>query len=392
MKNKCKLKLLSAIFLSLFLSTNANCSELLVLEKPRVKSQRLNKVLKERNVSFLKTFQTSEGLLKVVEVSSSEDQEKILESLKRTGLFKFVEPNYKLISDYAVISNPKKEIIPNDKDFNKQYYLDKTNVPGAWLYSIGSLSPIAVLDSGIDYLRLDINGRVLPCEIVLNENFSCQDIFGHGTKVSSIIGSVSDNELGLAGISWLNPILPVKVSNIEGIATVSSVIEGLLRSANNGAKIVVISLSTNKKSEALRIAIKQAVNKGILIVSSGGNTGLEEIRYPAGYDDVIGVGSVGENEKRSFFSNAGNHIKLVAPGERIVTVFPGSNLVQEVYGTSFSAPQVAGIASLVWAKKPELTGREIAKILYSTAKDLGKEGFDSEYGYGLVDALGAVKD
>src|SRR3989338_4577091 len=385
MKNK--LKVLFIIFISFFMATDADCSELLVLEKQRAKSSRTNKVFMKRNILFSKELQTNDGLLKVVKISDSEDLEKISDTLKKTGLFKFVEPNYKLASDYTIISDPKKEIIPNDKDFKKQYYLDKTNVPGAWLFSIGSLSPIAVLDSGIDYSRLDIHGRVLPCEIVLVENFSCQDNFGHGTKVSSIIGSVSDNELGLAGISWLNPILPVKVSNIEGIATVSNVVEGLQKAANSGARIVVISLSTNKKSEALRLGIKQAVGRGVLIVASGGNTGLEEIRYPAGYDDVIGVGSVGENEKRSFFSNAGSHIKLVAPGEKIVTLFPGSNLVQEVYGTSFSAPQIAGIAALVWAKKPELTNKEIAKLLYSSAKDLGKTGYDNEYGYGLVDAL-----
>ena len=368
--------------------------ELIAIPKKRVKAQRLERILLKRNVYFKTTINSQEQKLSfnVLKIAKGENLEDTVKKLKKSGLFELIEPNYKLESDYIITSTPEKKLIPNDRAFKNQYYLDQTNVTNSWLFSKGASGTlIAVLDSGIDYSNLDLNQRLLICSVVTDNSYSCEDKFGHGTKVASIIGSNTDNDLDLAGITWFNPILPIKVSNEKGIATVSTVIKGLEEATNNKAKIAVISLSTNKKSDALGLAVQLAVEKGILIFASGGNSGLEEIRYPAGFDGVIGVGSTTSEEKKASFSTTGTHIKIVAPGENILVPSVNSKSLEFVDGNSFSTPQLAGIAALIWAIKPEYTNKDISNVLFSTAKDLGNKGYDTEFGYGQVDALSAIE-
>lgn len=384
------LALLQVFFL--FNSLNVKAEELIALKKERVNPQRLEKHLLKRNIYFKNKadLESSDLSFDILKIETGANLDSVVNDLNKTGLFKLVEPNYKLYPDNEIVSKPAKKTL--------QYYLDQIKVPNAWIFSKGSGNiPIAVLDSGIDYLNKDLAERILPCISVLEGSYSCEDKFGHGTQVASIIASKVDNNLGLAGISWLNPILPIQVSNEEGIATVETVVKGLDYAIKSKSKIAVISLSTDVKSEILGLAIKEAYQKGILIIASGGNTGKSEIRYPAGFDEVIGVGSVNSNLEKSVFSTTGPHIKLVAPGEGIILPVlsskekEDSNYFDEVSGTSFTAPQVAGVAALVWALRPNYENTDIKKILFSSVKDLGKAGYDTSFGYGQIDAEVAVK-
>ena len=377
-----------------FTNNKKETNELLAVKKERTNLKRIEKVLLKRNAQITNTVLLSDSGFSydIIKLSDEANQDLVKNELLKTGLFKIVEPNYILESDYNIVSVPSKKIIPDDESFKKQYYLNETKVTNAWLLSIGSGNiPIAVLDSGADYLNSDISERLLPCTSYVDNSFSCQDNFGHGTQVISIIAAKPDNGLGTAGITWLNPILPVKISNEEGIATVSTLISGLDHAVKSSAKIAVISLSTEKESEILKQAVEDAIQNGLLIISSGGNTGKEEIRYPAGYDGVIGVGSVNSKKQISDFSNTGSHIKIVSPGEKILVPVLNQNKLELVNGTSFSAPQVAGIAALIWALRPTYTNKDIEKLLLTTADDLGEPGYDTVYGYGLVNAETAIK-
>lgn len=372
---------------------NDDFTQLIAISKDRVKIERIEKTLLKRQVHFKNKIILNNLSFNVIELSSQANKATVINDLKNTGLFKVIEPDYILKSDYIVNRNAGAKLQPNDVDFKYQYYLDTTNVTKAWLLSTGAANmPIAVLDSGVNYLSKDLYKRVLPCANVLSSyGYSCLDDYGHGTKVTSIIGAEVDNNLATAGITWLNPILPIRISNEQGIASVSTIIQGLNEAIKNQVKIAVISLSTNAESLALEEAISEAYQSGILIVASGGNTGIDEIRYPAGFDEVIGVGSTDKNLNISYFSTKGNHIDLVAPGEDILVQSLDDGYLEEVSGTSFTVPQIAAIAALVWAVRPEYTNEDIKKILFKTTKDLGEEGYDTEYGYGLVNAKRAVK-
>lgn len=372
-----------------------NTGEIIAIPKQRMTLSQVEKKLLTRGIAYQRKIELG-GLNKEVvifNVSPSENISESVQDLKESNLFEYVEPNYILYSDAIKEKKLSLELMPNDKEFGNQYYLNLTQVTKSWLYSTGALNmPIAILDSGVDFSNLDLQRRVSSCLNALTNSFTCEDNYGHGTKIASIIGAEADNTLGTAGVTWTNPIVAIKVSDENGIASVSSVIDGFKQAQNSQAKIIVISLSTNQKSEILGEVIKDIYSGNILIFASGGNTGLEEVRYPAGYEEVIGVGSVSREQVRSDFSTRGKHIQLVAPGENVLVPKLRHDALVPASGTSFSTPQVAGVAALIWAVKPELTNEEVKKLLFKTAKDLGEEGYDIEYGYGLVNAYKAIKE
>ena len=334
-------------------------------------------------------------------------KESKISELKDSGLFDLVEPNYKLSLDdntnskYVTITKKSeeengnmkpvlsplqeepdnaREVTPNDKDFIAQYYLREVNAPKAWGITVGN-TQVGVLDTGVDVNHPDLNGKVFSGTGVNDTDLN--DTIGHGTEVSGIIAANTNNNQGIAGVSWNTKILSLKITDDYGQARVSNVVSALDQAYEKGIKIVHISLSTNQFSQALKNSIQEAHDRGVLIISTVGNSGIEELRYPAAFDGVIGVGAVNETKQKEFYSTTGEHVSLVAPGALIYTTSLNSTY-DKVTGTSFAAPQVSGAAALIWSIAPNLTNDEVRNILISSADDLGASGKDKQYGYGLL--------
>lgn len=340
-------------------------------------------------------YQKINNNLYVVPLNKTDNKKAKIEELKNSGLFKLVEPDYKFSLDeetqrrnYIKITKESilNDVTPNDKGFSSQYYLREINATKAWRVTVGNSLLVGILDTGVDSNHPDLTGKILGGD----SDLDLQDDIGHGTEVAGIIAANTNNNQGIAGIAWNTKILSIRITDEYGQARVSTVVAALDEAYNKGVKIVQISLSTNQFSQALKNTIKQAQDRGILIVSTGGNTGVEELRYPAAFDGVIGVGAVNEAKQRESYSTTGEHVSLVAPGSYIYTTSPSSNY-SEVSGTSFSAPQAAGTAALVWSIAPNLTNEEVREILIQSASDLGEVGKDKEYGYGLLNTEAAVE-
>jgi len=127
-----------------------------------------------------------------------------------------------------------------------------------------------------------------------------------------------------------------------------------------------------------------------VLVAASGNSGIEEVLYPAGFYNVLAVGATDQNDNIASWSTYGNYMDLVAPGVDILTTgLSGTSYVTDS-GTSFAAPHVSGVAALVWSQNPSFEQAKIYDVLRSTAVDLGTPGFDNRYGYGKVDAYAAV--
>lgn len=156
-------------------------------------------------------------------------------------------------------------------------------------------------------------------------------------------------------------------------------IEAIYWAIDNKVNIINMSFGTTTDSEALRQAIQDAHNAGILIVAAAGNNGV--IEYPAAYDEVIAVGSVDSNGDRCDSSATGDDLELMAPGEQILST-GGFGGVAVTSGTSMASPHVAAIASVLWQKDLTSSGDFIRTLLDQSAN---KYGDDTEYGYGLVD-------
>ena len=370
-------------------------------KRPIVSEKRLNRFMYRYGVP---SFQKIKNNLYVLPLNESEniDIDKKIFELKKSGQFSLVEPDYKFSLDevetkrnYTTInkhtssaelsSDNSAEVTPNDKDFPSQYYLKEINATKAWNTTVGDSLLVGILDTGVDINHPDLAGKVEGLD-----SASTSDKIGHGTEVAGIIAADTNNSEGIAGVAWNTKVLSIKVTDDNGQAKVSSVVSALDKVYDKGVKIVQISLSTNQFSQALKNGIDEAVKRGILIISTGGNTGVEELRYPAGFNGVVGVGAVDENKEIESYSTTGDHISLVAPGSNVYTTTINSTY-KEVNGTSFAAPQVAGTAALIWSVNPALTNNEVKEILLESAFDLGENGKDKQYGYGLLNTQKAVE-
>lgn len=398
---------LNSIFFSRFsafgswLPDSASDYDSLIVEPTErvIKANRMNRVMQRYRVL---RFQKIKDNLYVIPLSEQEDKELKIKELKLSNQFKLIEPDYKLYTDnknsgrnfIKIIKHPdsieplnNNEVTPNDKDFTSQYYLKQINATKAWRTTTGSSLLVGVLDTGVDATHPDLIGKVTASD---GSEEDLADDIGHGTEVAGIIAANTNNKQGIAGISWGTKVLSLKVTDSLGQARISTVAQALDKAYASGVKIVQISLSTNQFSQTFRNVIKEAQDRGILIISTSGNTGIQELRYPAAFSGVIGVGAVDQNKKKESYSTTGDHVTLVAPGTSIFTTSLDSSY-DSVTGTSFAAPQVAGAAALVWSIAPDLRSDEVREILTESADDLGTLGKDKLYGYGLLNTEKAVE-
>jgi subtilisin family serine protease len=186
-------------------------------------------------------------------------------------------------------------------------------------------STTAILDQSTDSI-LDQDLSKLP------------SAFGHGTMVAGLIHLAAPTA----------KLMPVKVFTGSGTSTLSNIVSGIYWAADHGADVISMSFSSTQSSQELQAAIAYANSKSVVCVAAAGNDGEQTMVYPAGYhSSVIGVASTNDQDIRSSFSNYGNTLVTVAaPGEGVVTLYPGNNYA-EGWGTSFSAPLVAGGAALL---------------------------------------------
>ena len=185
-------------------------------------------------------------------------------------------------------------------------------------------STTAILDQSTDSI-LDQKKSKLP------------SAFGHGTMTAGLIHLVAP----------MAKIMPVKVFTGTGTSSLSNIVRGIYWAVDHGADVISMSFSAAQSSRELQSAIDYANSKGVICVASAGNDGKQTMVYPAGYGSVMGVASTNDQDVRSTFSNYGKALVTVAaPGEGVVTLYPGNNYA-EGWGTSFSAPLVAGGAALL---------------------------------------------
>jgi len=197
--------------------------------------------------------------------------------------------------------------------------------------------------------------------------------YGHGTMVAGLIHLVAPKAL----------IMPVKVFAADGTATISQIVEGIHWAVDHDASVINMSFSTVVPSEALKAAIGYANSKGVICVVSAGNDGKAEVVYPAAYPTAIDVASTNNQDVRSLFSNYGSEIALAAPGEAVITTYPGNHYAM-VWGTSFSAPLAAGGAALLVDIGDNLNPAQ-ARTALTQAVKIGQE-----LGAGELDLLQAV--
>ena len=331
--------------------------------------------------------------------------EKIATFKNRTANFssvQYIEPDYRI----------KVQTIPDDPHYSEQWNLEMLNLSTTWEKYKGSRKvKVAVVDTGIISDHPDLAENIGPGYDVIDEDYDPSDPstdFSHGTQVAGIIGAVTDNSTGIAGINWNVEIMPVRVMDKDGNGIVSNLATGIKWAVDNGADIINLSLASSGASDTLKNAVQYAVDNDVAVVAASGNNGRGQVSYPARYSTVISVGAIGPTRKKADYSNYGESLDLVAPGgdskvttthNNTILTTTGANKPYRYYpaqGTSMATPHVSGIAALLYSSG--ITGpEEIKQRLINTATTLDSTGMNnSHYGAGLVNinrALGLeIKD
>ena len=300
-----------------------------------------------------------------------------------------------------------------------EWGLRKAMVDRAWDIQRGSPSiVVATVDTGVDAGHPDLQGVLVNApRFLTGPDPSCpvdatnRDDNGHGTHVAGIIGAEGGNGLGVAGVAFGVRVMPIKALDCMGSGFLSDIARAITYAADNGARVVNVSLGASDASDALHSAVTYALARNVVVVAAAGNCGSESGTtrcptlnapdYPAAYAGVIAVGATDPNDQPATFSTAADYVGVSAPGTSIVSTFPTyrvqlnlEGLPQNDYaslrGTSQAAPFVAGVVALLLSREPLLTPEKVAQRLRTTADDVGAPGFDTKSGNGRVNAYRAI--
>lgn len=282
------------------------------------------------------------------------------------------------------------DVIPNDDFFGSQFGLHPYGSPRydihaveAWDISHGAGALVAVVDAAsIDRNHIDLASKVTGDD---TENKD------HATKIAGVIGALTNNDEGIAGTSW-NARLLSKAFGGGDDAAKADKIRGAV---NDGASIINLSWHLGGcnpyQSITVRLAIVYGYQMGRLFVATMGNDETQNPYFPAAHNEyVMAVGAYGRDGRRSsgphhnnisggisqcsgvrWGSNIGYHIDLIAPGSFVTSTVPGGGYsFNNLEGTSFAAPFVAGVSDLLLGVKPDLYNDDLRWLMNYSADDV----------------------
>jgi len=341
--------------------------------------------------------------------------------------------------------------VPNDPNYAFQWHLHNTT-GGMWAEEAWDLSAakgqgivVAVIDTGVAYANVspftpapDLKKKsfVAPWDFFNNDPYPNDDN-GHGTHVAGTIAqdTATPPPYGVAGVAYNSSLMPLKVLNYDGSGAADDLIEAIAYAVDNGADVINMSLGFPNSGSpdangqvcteivGLNAALQHAHDQGVVVVAASGNDGSVVVSCPAAYPTVIAVGATRFDGQVTFYSNKGSALDMTAPGGDpnvdqnndgysdgvlqetfcydagtlwlYYNLF-GLNLYGEFCdvfyaGTSMATPHVAGTAALLLSENLALSPDQARCYLESTARDQGSSGWDSSYGWGVLDARAAVE-
>ena len=276
----------------------------------------------------------------------------------------------------------------------QQWGLFAIGADHVWTTTTGQGVIVAVVDSGSGP-HPDLAENLLPGRSIIGtvESQDGRDIdaSGHGTHVAGIIAAVANNGIGGSGVAPNAKILPIQVLDQAGQGDARDVAAGVRFAADNGARVINLSLGGATESSSLTQAITYANDKGVLVVAAAGNGGAaDKPKWPASLDLTLAVTAVDQANNATSFDQRGDYIDLSAPGANIVSTAKGDYVT--LSGTSMAAGFVAGAAALLFAAEPRVTNAQVRDILLRTATDIGEPGRDVTFGAGLIKLVAALAE
>jgi thermitase len=305
----------------------------------------------------------------VVRIPEGQDPQAWVARYQRHPLVAFAELNYEV----------EQTSIPSETLFDDQWGFHNTgqpvtgsfvrgvadwdiDAPEAWDAAFGAGNfpstggtRVSIIDTGIDRAHVDLLGKVKACASalaavgVITEG-TCSDDNLHGTHVAGTVSANTNNGVGVAGTAPNAELAIFKALNGAGVGFVGDIAAGIDWSWQKaGAKIISMSLGSERGTKTEERAVKDAHAAGILIIAAAGNGYDDTPNYPAFYSEVMSVASFNQAGAISDFSTCNSDVEIAAPGEDVWSTFP-ENTYGVISGTSMATPHVAGAAALVMSE------------------------------------------
>lgn len=290
-----------------------------------------------------------------------------------------LSPNYSMRQPLP----PRKEMILNEASFSDSYIKwlgggeDRTN--------LGAGVKLALLDSGIDLSHpMLAEVSIKQTNLLGNDG---EEGKGHGTALASVMAGTNS---GVQGIAPGSEILSYRVIDKTGKTDSYTVASGIVKAVQDGASVINLSLGAEHGSDVLKQAVEYARENGVSIIAAVGNEGEGLVNFPAAYDGVIGVSSVGKSGQVSSFSNYGEGVDIAAPGVGVLAAWELQEMVS-FSGTSVSSAIVSASIAAELSKDSTLTSHEVEDLLLRYANEAGKPGYDLIAGHGVL-SLGRLEN
>jgi serine protease len=400
------------------------------------------------------------------------------------------------------------------------YGIEMVQAPQVWAAgATGEGVKVCIIDTGYGAHHEDLQGLSVDGYSQVDDNWAF-DGYGHGTHVAGTITAV-DNDLGVIGVSpGQVDLFIIKIFDNAGEwvpqTRASNLMAAAQMCADNGAKIISMSLGGSSKALPEQKTFDALYEQGVLSIAAAGNGGDDKDHYPASYESVVSVAAIDSTYTVADFSQFNNQTELAAPGvgvlstvpyvpnsflfvadqeypalameyspygtatgpladgercltpagedewegkvvlcergdaafyDKVMNVQKSGGVAAVIYnnepglfsgtlgkkgdyivavsisqedglaaldyvgqeatvqssepipgsgyeawnGTSMATPHVSGVAALLWSANPKWTNVQIREAMAMTALDLGDEGWDPHYGYGLVQAYDALQ-
>ena len=353
------------------------------LEPALFQGQALDALAARHGLTLVRTLPEMGLALLELAAPHADDPTPLLAALAREPGVRFAEPNL----------TARVALTPSDPFFALAKGSKSARLEAAWDLGTGASSVIgAVLDTGVDMQHPDLRTQVLAGWDFVNRVADVRDDNGHGTAMCGLIGGALDGQ-GTVGVAPGARLLPIKVADALGLASVADVAAGIDFALSRGAKIVNLSLGTRVGNQALRAAIDSAVQRGALIVASAGNDPVHHEMFPAAYPGVLSVTTAGKDPVPTLGWEApvAEGIDVAAPGEEALTTLPGG-VFGFVSGSSAAAAWTSGVAALCLSRNAALDGPTLARVLATSRQPIpALQGLESIYRFGRLDARLAVE-
>ncbi|MDF2927089.1 MAG: peptidase [Paenibacillaceae bacterium] len=330
--------------------------------------------------------------------SADMEAQQMMEYFRKWNV-EYAEPHYLYLTNDRTSAgeqdayNINEAAAPNDALYSRyQWNLPIIETLQGWGIDRGSEDvQVAVVDTGVDLNHPDLKDHLREgINITTQGKTPPEDDVGHGTHVAGVISALVNNGEGVAGMTWYNPVLPVKVLDASGSGSTYAVAQGVIWAADHGAKVINMSLGNYADAQFLHDAIKYAYDKDVVLIAASGNDNTERPGYPAAYPEVFAVAATDAKKNKASFSNYGDYIDVAAPGVSIPSTYP-DNQYASLSGTSMASPHVSALAALIRSANPWLKNTEVMEIMRSSATDIGEPGKDKHFGYGLIDVVKALE-